>query len=123
MKRTLLVALVALAACASVPPDVINGPTAALGQVAVVDGLRIRPLKVIEDSRCPINVVCVWAGRLTVRTEIDGGAGAEIPDLTLGVPLDLGELSVTLVSAEPAAIAGEPIKPAAYRFTYHVQRD
>ena len=76
----------------------------------------------IEDSRCPTDVVCVWAGRLVVRTSIDGGAGAETADLVLGEPLDLGGAIVTLVVAEPGTLAGQKIDPSAYRFTFDYRR-
>ena len=119
MKR--LVPLVAFALGACVTPT--TSATPGLGQVGLVDGLRIRPLAIVEDSRCPIDAVCIWAGRLVVRTEIDGGAGAELVDLTLGTPVDLGEVSVTLVSAEPATSAESPIKPSDYRFTFAAARE
>ena len=34
------------------------------------EGLRIRFVAVTEDSRCPANVNCVWAGNAAVRLEI-----------------------------------------------------
>ena len=119
MKRLAPLAALALGACVSPGMSATPG----LGQVGQVDGLRIRPIAIVEDSRCPINAVCVWAGRLVVRTEIDGGAGAEVADLTLGTPADLGELSVTLVSAAPSKLADSPIAPSDYRFTFAVARE
>ena len=61
-------AALALAACGpkSTPPPP-PGPTAGLGQAGEVNGLRFRPLEVIEDSRCPARVQCVWAGRLVLH--------------------------------------------------------
>ena len=32
--------------------------------------LRIRFVKVSEDSRCPVNVQCIWAGNAAVRLEV-----------------------------------------------------
>ena len=72
MHRFFLPAALALSACATLP-TAAAGPTAGLGQAATVGELRVRPLRVIEDSRCPINARCVWAGRLIVRTQVSGG--------------------------------------------------
>jgi hypothetical protein len=121
MHRALPLLAFALGACATIPPPAA-GPTAALGQTAVIEGVRIRPIAVVEDSRCPINARCIWAGRLVVRTRIDGGAGAEVADLTLGKPLDLGGVSVTLVGGEPGKMAGTETRPSDYRLTFAVQR-
>ena len=121
MKRFALALLpLALAACVTpISESTTTGtPTAGFGQTANVGPLRVRPVKLIEDSRCPSDVQCVWAGRITVQAEIDGGAGAEVAPLTLGILLDLGRFSVMLVSAEPGKLAGKQIERANYRFTF-----
>ena len=125
MNRTAVVlALLTVAGCTTPTSEARStaSPTAGLGQHAYVESLRIRPLKVVEDSRCPINAVCVWAGRLVVRTEIAGSARAETVDLILGTPLALGGVKVTLVAAEPSKLAGAPTAPSDYRFTFAVSR-
>lgn len=38
-----------------------------LGTAVNIDGVRIEFTEVIEDSRCPANVTCVWEGRARVR--------------------------------------------------------
>jgi len=118
MKHLLLVSALALAACATVPASA--GPTAGLGQVATVGGARIRPIEVLEDSRCPSNVVCIWAGRLVLLAEVSyrGGSEEYRGKLTLGEPLQLGQETVTLVATEPGTRAGKPTDPRAYRFTF-----
>jgi hypothetical protein len=118
MKRYHLVAALALSACATMPASA--GPTAGFGQVATVGGARIRPIQVIEDSRCPIDVVCIWAGRLVLLAEVNyrGGSEEYRGNLTLGEPLKLGSETVTLVAAQPAPRAGKPTDPRAYRFTF-----
>ena len=90
MKLLTALAAVALTACASIPPA-SSSPTAAIGQVAYVNGLKVRPLSVIEDSRCPQNARCVWAGRLIVRTEVIGGSWRQTRDLELGKPQHIAD--------------------------------
>ena len=118
MKRLILaLAAAALTACATTPAAVA-GPTAGLGETAAVQGLRIRPLRVVEDSRCPINARCVWAGRVVLQTEVRSARGSATYDLTLGEPVGHHGGRLTLVAAEPGRVAGSETNPAAYRFTF-----
>jgi hypothetical protein len=119
MKAVATVIAVMLAACATVPPA-NAGPTAGLGQVAVVNGLRIRPIEVVEDSRCPASVQCVWAGRLIVRARMNGSGWTQIRDFELGVAHAVDRYRVTLIAAEPQKAAPGEIDPRAYRFTFAV---
>lgn len=116
MKAAALLAI-ALAGCATVP-SAATGPTAGLGQVATVNGIRIRPIEVVEDSRCPALVRCVWEGRLVVRARMYGSGWTQIRDFQLGVPQAVDWNHVTLVSADPPKAAPGEIAPGAYRFTF-----
>lgn len=121
MKRLLLFLALPLAACATVPAPAA-GSTAGFGQIAIIDGLRIRPLSLVEDSRCPMNVTCVWAGRLVILAEVDFNGGSETfrGNLTLGEPLALGRESVTLIAATPQKSAQAASDRLTYRFTFAV---
>lgn len=119
MKAVATVIVLLLAACATVPPA-NAGPTAGLGQFAVVNGLKIRPIKVVEDSRCPASVQCVWAGRLSVRARMNGPGWTQIRDFEVGVFQAVDRYRVTLIAADPQKAAPGEIDPRAYRFTFAV---
>lgn len=118
MKRAALFFAITLASCATTPGEA--GPTARLGQVATVDGVRVRPLSVVEDSRCPARVQCVWAGRLHILAEIQYRGGSEElrREMTLGQAVALPEGTLTLAAALPEPVAGQAIDPRAYRLTF-----
>lgn len=122
MKHLFTITALALCACApATAPGV--GQTAGLNQTAVIGFWRIKPIAVIEDSRCPRNVQCVWAGRLVLRTMFDGGAGADVLDLTLGEPRKMDNVGyLTLVDAQPARLEPGAIDKREYRFTFAVER-
>ena len=111
-----------LASCATVPPATA-GPTAGLGQFAETNGLRVRPVEVVEDSRCPVNVQCVWAGRVRLLAEIElrGGSEELRTTLTLGEPLHVADGALTLVAVAPQKRAGTETGPRIYRFTFDFQ--
>lgn len=115
-----LLVLLALSSCTTVPQrDYANGPTAPLNEVANLDGLTVRPIAVIEDSRCPASVQCVWAGRVRISAEV-GGEGTR--ELTLGESLTLSGGTLTLVDVRPSKRTPEAIAPRDYQFTFTFQR-
>jgi hypothetical protein len=63
------------------------------------EGLRVRPLEVVEDSRCPQNARCVWAGRLRVRVNVEGVGEREVILDEAAVATPRG--SFALVAASP----------------------
>lgn len=49
------------------------------------DGLKLRFDRVLEESRCPVNVTCIWAGRTRIQlTVTKDGEGLGLVELTLG---------------------------------------
>lgn len=108
-----------LAGCATVRP--VEGPVR-LGQIASVNGPRVRPERVIEDSRCPVDAQCVWAGRLVLRVSVLGGGWSRQIDLSLGIPVNVADGRLTLVDAAPARTTGKQgTLPLPYRFTFTFQ--
>lgn len=73
----------------------------------------------IEDSRCPSDTQCVWAGRLIVRATVMGGGWSRQLDLTLGMPVNVADGSLTLIAASPVRQANDqPGMQLPYRFTF-----
>ena len=122
MRSTLpLFAALALSACASLPlagGPVRNDGLARLNEATRVGALVVTPRAVVEDSRCPINARCVWAGRAIVRSQIDGLGWRETRDLTLGQPIATHGLRLSLTSVEPGKMAGTPAPPQPYVFGF-----
>lgn len=102
-------------------PDAGQDPAltyAGLGQTVRVDGPRVTPLEVLEDSRCPMNARCVWAGQVRVRVRIESGTGG-IVELTSGKPVNVADGTLELVEVRPDKVAGSgngAVTPTDYRF-------
>jgi len=58
--------------------------TLAIGQSASISGenLNVRFMDVTEDSRCPKDVTCIWAGQVSCALEISAGGKIESVKLT-----------------------------------------
>ena len=122
MQRALSLIALALAACATVPPASAR-PTAGLGQSARISDVAVRPISLIEDSRCPARVQCIWAGRVRILAQISAhGKRATRREMILGEPIAIDQGKLMLIAAEPAKIAPGSTNPRAYRFTFRIDR-
>ena len=115
-----LPAALALSACATTRGAPLpDGSDVALGQRAYVDGPLVEPVAVIEDSRCPMNARCIWAGRVRVKMLWIRGNGEKQPfEVTLGEPAQLADGHFTLESVRPEKRTDTTIKPDDYRFSF-----
>jgi hypothetical protein len=126
MRQIVLAALMLLAAC--VQTQAVEQPPAPTEQTAGIvfvdlgetadlgGGLRVRPLQVLEDSRCPEDVVCVWAGRVRLSVAISGVGEREINS---GEPVATPRGAFVLAEVAPPRRRDGP--PPAYRFGFRQQ--
>ena len=117
-------AVLALTSCATVPmrlAPVRTDGMARIGQSTRVGALLVTPQAIVEDSRCPINARCVWAGRLVLATRIDGARWRENANLTLGQPYATHGNRLALISAEPGKLAGSSPSPPANLFSFEAR--
>jgi hypothetical protein len=111
--------------------DSSSGPSAALGQptelapgqTAQVGPLRVTFTGVRDDSRCPVDVVCVWEGDAVAKVELSQPTGAvETHELHTSSPraTTYGGYRVELVRLDPAPRSTQPIPPERYRLVVRV---
>ena len=111
--------LAGLSACASIPPDSDGIARAGIAQTAYVNGPKVTPLAVMEDSRCPVRTQCVWAGQVRILARIETGAGSQTTEMTSGKPIPVMDGSLTLVETHPEPVAGgAPIDKSDYVFGF-----
>jgi hypothetical protein len=104
-----------------------------VGQVVTLDGgsLRVRFERVASDSRCPVDVDCVWAGNAEVVVEVGGRRGRGKQTLTLNtdaggqVPSEAkyGRYTVKLVNLSPQPRGDRKIQPGRYTATLLVSKE
>lgn len=84
-------------------------------------GVKITPLEVIEDSRCPKDVVCIWAGTVKVRVMLSSGSGEAEQIFELDQEITTEVERITLTDVRPAAVSTEDIKDNQYEFEFRVE--
>ena len=115
----MILAALALSACATTRDQtpLADASNVALGQKAYADGPIIQPVAVLEDSRCPMNARCIWAGRVRVKTLWIRGNGEKQPfEITLGESTPLADGSITLEAVRPDKMTNVELNPEDYRF-------
>jgi len=93
-----------------------------LGESGSVLGITITPLETLEDSRCPADVQCVWAGRVRLRATLTSGMGTAEQVFELGTPITTEAERITLSDVSPAPLSGTSIAESDYRFTFFVEK-
>lgn len=93
----------------------------------VAEGYQLRVDSVLNDSRCPTGVECVWQGAVTVRiTVISNGNEHHTVDLstypTQASSAVINGITFTLVNVTPYPKYNTPVDPSQYRITLTAQR-
>jgi hypothetical protein len=95
------------------------------GALVRIEGLRIGFDSVIEDSRCPKGVDCIWAGQGKIRIKLNKTnkkpASVELSTLEPGKVSYLG-YQISLVGLSPYPQAGGTINKKAYVATLAVSK-
>lgn len=129
--------MLSMAACGNpAEPDLAPDPTVVpattdmtlrAGEELAVGGsvVKIVFARVLEDSRCPVDVVCVWEGNAVVELGIRMGMGPTFP-LQVNSALqpqaaEWNGVRVTLLELHPAPRAGVPIRPEDYSVKIRVE--
>ncbi|WP_051285290.1 hypothetical protein [Aequorivita capsosiphonis] len=87
------------------------GVKVSLGETVVLKGVSVKFLEVVEDSRCPENVNCIWAGRAIVKAEVTSNGKTEEKTLTFGEVKPGEEKNTNLYSSSKFAINGLTLNP------------
>lgn len=102
-----------------------SGPTTLQTRVGQeVSGLdvRITPLEILEDSRCPADVMCIQAGTVRVSARLLSGLGEAKQEFKLGQPVTTEAEEITLTNVSPEPKAGIKINDGDYVFHFEVAK-
>lgn len=85
--------------------------------------LDVEFVRVVEDSRCPTDVTCVWAGEVKVQLSTRIDAAKAVPhEIVAGQQATVGEFRVIVVQVQPEKVSTREISPEEYRVTLKVAR-
>lgn len=118
---------VALAACGrgGATELSLNAPTQlAPGQSAVLADakLRVEFTGIANDSRCPSDVACVWAGEVVVQLAIRSNSKTSQHEVREMQGATVDGYTVTVLQVLPARSSSQPIAATDYRVTLKITR-
>ena len=85
-------------------------------------GVRITPLAIVEDSRCPIDVMCIQAGTVRVRALLSSGLGEATQEFKLGQTITTEAERITLTEVFPQRMAGTMVRDGEYVFQFEIAK-
>jgi hypothetical protein len=101
--------------------------TLRVGQSAQVEDLRVTFAGVLGDSRCPVDVVCVWAGNAKVELELavsgDARGTVELNSTIEPREATFAGYLLSYVDLKPYPRSTRQPDPQAYRLTLVVSKD
>jgi hypothetical protein len=98
-----------------------------IGQSRSPDGTsaRVKFVQVLEDSRCPEGLQCVWAGRARIELEVNDGRSSETVELSTGSEEEgtakAGGLVIHFAQLDPHPEEGQTTEPSEYVATLDVE--
>lgn len=115
MKNSLLAIIILFSTFAFGQEDSAETPKIAIkvakGETVNVKGVSIKFLEVVEDSRCPTGVTCIWAGRAIVKVQVTSNGNKEERTLIFGEAKRGEERSTNLYSSSEFSINGLTLNP------------
>ncbi len=93
-----------------------------MGQVMSGLNVSITPRQVVDDSRCPTDVQCIWAGTVHVRVTIKTPKSTADVTLEIGKPIEKDGYTITFTELTPGKNSGETIPDSSYRFVFTVSK-
>ncbi len=115
MKNSLLAIVVLFSTFAFGQEETAETPKIAikvgLGETVLIKGIAIKFLEVLEDSRCPTGVTCIWAGRAIVNVEVANNGTKQVKKMIFGETKRGETKDTNLYSSSEFAINGLTLNP------------
>lgn len=93
-----------------------------VGKSIFINGVRVTLNKIVQDSRCPVDVQCIQAGWVTANITLQSDTDKETIDIQSNkppVPFDSYQISIENI--KPSRVAGAPTEPNSYFITFRVK--
>jgi hypothetical protein len=94
-----------------------------VGKSVYINGVKITFNKITQDSRCPSDVQCFWAGSVTANVTLQSDTDKETREFELVTKIAFDSYKVTMTGVVPYPVSGKTIDPASYVATFKVEKN
>ncbi len=99
-------------------PNIAN--TTKLNKKIIIGGVSITPIELVSDSRCAVDVQCVWAGTVEIRVKLENGSNIQESRLTLGSSVKFLNTNIEFKNVLPPPYSKVSIKSGDYYFEFAI---
>ena len=94
-------------------------------QTVSLDNLKVTFLEIVEDSRCPSDVTCVWQGRASIKLNAENEDHSEDMILTMGEnsTAQIEMYKINLIDLSPYPISKKIISTEEYVATMNISKN
>ncbi|MEQ1764183.1 MAG: hypothetical protein ABL984_13720 [Pyrinomonadaceae bacterium] len=96
-----------------------------INKAVTTKGIRIEFVELVEDSRCPADVQCIWAGNAKIKVKVTKGGKSQVLDLemvTKGMKPNYGDYLLKLKGLTPELRSNVRINRNGYIATIEVKK-
>ncbi|NNC49397.1 MAG: hypothetical protein HKO01_02555 [Flaviramulus sp.] len=104
-----------------------------LGKSLNIDNVEVKFVKVLQDSRCPKGVTCIWAGEVIVLVDVfKEGKKFETQKITINSKIPLksrfgnlfssDDVTISALNVQPYPIYDKKINPEDYYIQLEIKR-
>jgi hypothetical protein len=108
------------ATTANKPPKAAT--QAYLGESITMSDVTIKPYEILEDSRCPVDVICIQAGTVRIKAMFTSGLGTVSQEFKLNMPITTEAEQIILTKVLPERSSKEQLEPGDYLFVFEVSK-
>ena len=107
----------------TVPAEVQKDVYTKIGESVNKDGLSIKLLGVNNDSRCPMNARCIWAGNVVLTAQLVAGNTEADVLLEQGKTTFFGGYAISIGDVKPDKLANKEIAKTDYQILFMVEKN
>jgi predicted deacylase len=102
-------------------PDKTGEMVLGVGRTKQFGNLKITLDSIVQDSRCPVDVTCVWAGLVEAKIKITNGSKSETVKISsVQEPYLFEGFKISIISVAPFPESGKPIASGEYLVTFKI---
>lgn len=93
-----------------------------VGESVFINGVRITLNKIVQDSRCPVDVQCIQAGAVTANVTLQSNTDKETKTIVSNAaPIAFDSYHISIENVKPSRVVGAMPAPESYRITFRVR--